>query len=508
MRVATSPATDRAALARGVLAAFAIAQLALLCLIVANHWRFPLFLETMEGTILQQVRRAAQWRHVFPEPAPDYVPLAYNPLLYYVSAPFAALFGASLAGVRLVAIAGLALTVWLVHAIVRDETGKPWLALVAAGLFAAAYKVMDAYLDTAHADSWLVASILLGSRLLAHGGSMRRDAAGIAILCAAFWFKQPGALFAASGLAFVIWRRGLRASWPAVAVALVAGPLLYVVAGPALFGSHFHYFTWQVPSSWSTLSLRALAGYAWFLIATYPVLLAVASLWLADQLWRAPAALSIWQAQLVTAIAAGALATLSPGSAANVFAPAGALLIIAGTIALAQALPDFDNPRRQSQGALAAAALALSFVPLLYDPRPLLVDRAGAEAAYRDLASLIGELGGPTASPSLGQLPSGPRLAPAGSWVALDDMIRGRRVPKRSPALFDAALAPALLPAPRFLLMNEPLADNAVFEALRPRYRLARDLGDRFRALAGLPGAYPVRSSWPRYVYERVRDGG
>jgi 4-amino-4-deoxy-L-arabinose transferase-like glycosyltransferase len=130
-----------------------------------DHLRFPFLLDLMEGTILQHVGRAAHGLAVYSWPTPDFVPLAYNPLYYYLCAPVTWVFGLDLPALRLVAVAGMAGSGAIIYLTVRKWTGSWWWGLMALGLFAAAYRVMDAYLDTAHSDSWLLCAALLGTYL-------------------------------------------------------------------------------------------------------------------------------------------------------------------------------------------------------------------------------------------------------------------------------------------------------------------------------------------------------
>ena len=57
--------------------------------LLVDHLGFPFNLGVMEGAVLQHFQRAVQGEAIFPEPTPGYVPLAYNPLYYYLSVPFA-----------------------------------------------------------------------------------------------------------------------------------------------------------------------------------------------------------------------------------------------------------------------------------------------------------------------------------------------------------------------------------------------------------------------------------
>ena len=67
-------------------------------------------------------------------------------------------------------------------------------------------------------------------------------------------------------------------------------------------------------------------------------------------------------------------------------------------------------------------------------------------------------------------------------------------------------VAPALEPTgSAYLLCNRPLAQREHFLGfLAVEYELQEDLGDRFRALRGLPGRY--EHGWPRYLYRYVGE--
>ena len=485
------------------LGVYALAQLTLLAGLVISHWRFPLFLETMEGTVLQHAVRAADGLSIYPAPTLDFVSLAYTPLFYLISAPVLWIFGPELTALRIVATAGYTLAIWLVFAVGRDQTRSPWWGLMAAGLFAASYATMDAYLDTAHCDSWMLASVLLGTWIIDRAPSRNHVLLGVAVLCAAFWFKQHGALFAIGGVAYLTWKHGVRASVPVWAIAALLGPGLYAIA-PLLFGPETHRFTLEVPSGWSTFSPRAGLRITAFLLISYPVLVwAVGYEYLAIYRQRF-AALSIWHVQGIAALASGLMASLDTGGARNTFIPLGVFVILLGIIGLARFS---DGAARSGWVKHAALALtALAFAMLLYNPRPYL-PRVNALAQYQALTNALRELDGPVASLSLGQLPSGYHLEPGILWVALDDMVRGPRA-RPANAVKAAALTSAFIarPAPHYLLMTEPLAGTPLFDQMAPYYALERDFEKRFSALAGLPGTYPVRRSYPRYLYRRITE--
>jgi hypothetical protein len=483
---------------------YAVACLAILAGLVMSHWRFPLFLETMEGAVLQHALRAADGLWIYPNPTPDFTALAYTPLYYVVSAPLMWIFGPELTVLRIVASAGYALAIWLTYAVVRDrgeESTQDWrIGLIAAGLFAAAYQVMDAYLDTAHSDSWMIASALLGTWIIDKAYAPRHIVFGVAVLCAAFWFKQHGALFALGGVAFVTWRHGVRASMPAWITAILFGPALYAVS-PLLFGPATHLFTYTVPSSWSVINLRGIGRLSGFALTSYP-LLAAASLYEYSAIWRTRfASLTIWHVQGIAALASGVLATFDTGGARNTFIPLGVFVIILGSLGAARLSRDaaFVTWGRT----LGVAVLALSFVPLAYNPRRYLTDQT-APLHYQKLISLLRDLDGPVASLSLGQLPADFRLSPAVLWVAIDDLERGRKArPENIQTAAALIAAVTSRPAPHYVLSNEPLDDTPLTRRLFPHYELLRDYETQFTSLAGLPGTYPTRHSYPRFLYQR-----
>ena len=246
---------EPAALLKGALTVLSSFWILVLMVLFVNHIRFPLFLDLMEGTVFQHFQRAASFQHIYPEPSPEYIPLAYNVFYYIVAVPFSWVFGETLSTLRLIAILATVGIGFLVFWILRRETGSRWWGLLGAGLFAASYFVMDSYLDTAHSDSSFVLCSIAGSALIQYRRSRGIRLLGLGILIASFWFKQHGALFAIGGVLFLTWDEGWRRSWPYWLVAAAFGPAFYLGLGPPLFGSHFTYFTSPPTSHVSTMAI-------------------------------------------------------------------------------------------------------------------------------------------------------------------------------------------------------------------------------------------------------------
>lgn len=488
--------------AQAALTAWGAANILFVIFLWFNHATFPLHLDLMEGTVLQHAERAARLAEVYPSPSPEYVPLAYNALYYYVAAPFIALFGPSLTVLRLVSIAGMLMCGFLIYRIVKRHTGSAWWGFIAAALAAAAYRAMDSHLDTAHSDSWFLCTALAGSYLLDVNRSRAWNIGGVLMLVASFWFKQHGALFALGGLAFLTLREG-RQSWPYWLAAAIAGPAVYLLAGPRLFGSHFHYFTWTVPSAWSELHLSSLDRYARFIIKHYGVLVVASTILMVNALQRGIRHLGIWEVQLVFAVLSGLMGALDPGSSDNVFIAAGTWFIVVGSIALHRFA---DVSARSRSQFIQTGALFVSFGLLAYDPRTVIVSNR-ADASYADFLSMLNAVPGTVYAPSQGQLASGYHFYPAAHWIALEDLVRGPGRDARNQPLTRRLLEPVAHPdQAAYILTNYPLRDvNPVLDFLVSRYVLVNDFGDRFEPLESLPKRW--NNGWPRYLYRYAPNG-
>ncbi len=454
-------------------AAAAVGSIFLLLFQISTHVRFPAVIEMMEATVLQHVERAASGQPIYTEPSREFVALAYNPGFYYASLPVTWLFGVSLAALRLQAILALLCTGVMMFLVVRDQTRDRSWALAAVGLFAAGYKAMDAYLDSAHSDSSMLFCGLAGSWLVAR----RKVIAGMIMLTCAFWFKQQGVWFVIGAIVF-------ERSLAAAAVPVLLGAIPYVFAGKALFGSHFHYHTWEVPRAWIDPAgaspaelLRILAG------ACLPLL--VPAVW---RLWRTIGRPSIWHAQLAAAAMIALAGMLDSGSSNNVYAPLVTLLILFAVFGLAS-MARFDF-------ALSTAVLILSFLAMANNPRDLTLPNE-ADSNYAEFLTYSKSLGGTVWSPKFGQLPEKP-FAYGAHWVAVYDLIRGPGRDERAHPITQRLLTPR----PDFIIMHNELEPDPVLGFLAGEYRLHEDLGERFRPLGNVPHRFGI--VWPRLVYKRT----
>ncbi len=483
-------------ISQGLVKGLALVSIGFMVFLYANHLFFSLHLDLMEGTVLQHVKQLIATHVIYSEPTPEFVPLAYNPLYYVISVPFVALFGASLPTMRLVAIiamVGIAVVMFLV---IKETTHSTWWGIIGVGLFAAAYRVMDTYLDNAHSDGWFIFSALLGSYIISKNRSYAYNLVGVAVLVAGFWFKQHGVIFVAVGLVFLLWRDGWFKSIGYVFVAGILGAGAYLFLGPVLFGPEFLYFTYQVPRQWSTVNIFTFIRYVRYIVANYPLLSFLSVL---ETVWAARAKfrrLTVWHFQFVAALLSGLMGSLDAGSVNNIYIPMGVWFILLGTIGLYNVANNVRVIKRQHLDAL---AFITSFAVLLYVPASVIVSPQ-AQQEYREFISTLQGLHAQVYGPFMGQLQSDYVLVPGVHWVSIEDMLRGPGRDEYDHPMTRKLLASVINPeGAAYIILPQPLDSDPLIGFLTKYYVLETDFGDQFKSLSTLPKRFS--NGWPRYLY-------
>ena len=475
---------------------YAVAQIALIVFLWFNHANFPLNLEAMELTRLEHLQRIVDGLPLYPEPSTDFIALAYNPLSYFLTVPFTWVFGVNLFSMRLVAILGMLGSGIVIYLAVYQGTKSRWWGLMAVGLFAAAYQVMDTYLDNAHADSWLILTILWGCYLVNQNRSQFRNIFGVLLVVTSFWLKQQGSLFIIGILLYLLWRDGWAKSWLAAILALVFAPGLYLLTPPQLFGSHFHYFTWSVPRQWVGINLQEIILLPQLIIKSYLPLATFSLIGFVWQIKNFHLKTSVWYFMLPIASGSAMMAVLTPGSNKNVFIPLGVWLIITGVIGLQQISQKYFSFEKLG---LHLFILGLSFILFIYNPLEVIVS-SKTKTTYQDFVSYLNSLDAPVYAPWIGQLQDSVQFYPSLHWVALSDLIRTPGTNLHNHSQIRELLEPvAKPPSKAYLLHNYGLEQDNLLNFLTESYVLDTDLGSRFQPLQTLPKRYNLL--WPRYLY-------
>ncbi|MBW2726051.1 MAG: DUF2029 domain-containing protein [Deltaproteobacteria bacterium] len=115
---------------------------------------------------MQHLVRILSGEVLYASPSIDFVPYPYPPFYYYAAIPFTSLVGVNLLALRLVSLLATLASAAILFALVRHETRRWDLGVVAAGLFVATYRISGAYMDVGRIDSLFVALVLGGVYLL------------------------------------------------------------------------------------------------------------------------------------------------------------------------------------------------------------------------------------------------------------------------------------------------------------------------------------------------------
>src|SRR6266702_1186108 len=189
--------------------------------------------------MVEQVGRALHGQSLYPAPSIADVAYPYPPLYVWASAAVAHVTGLGYLPLRLVSIAASVASLVLLFAIVEGEAGALG-GVVAAGLFAAAFRFTGGFYDVARVDSLFVALLLAGTL----AAFRARNGAGFAVagvlLGLGMLTKQTAVLAAVPvGLWLLVRPGGRRRD----AVALVAGAVVPIaVVGVAVQASSGGWF--------------------------------------------------------------------------------------------------------------------------------------------------------------------------------------------------------------------------------------------------------------------------
>ncbi|MEP6650006.1 MAG: glycosyltransferase family 39 protein [Lapillicoccus sp.] len=234
-----------------VLAAVGLASVVAYVVVALQRIGYPYELTYFEGSTVEVTARVAAGEPLYGPPTAQFTPWPYPPLYFWVTGLLARLTGADLPALRLVSFAASIAVLVLLAVIVRRAGGSLAAGIVAAGLYAATYRVSGAFADTGRVDSLLLAlllaAVLTGMRVRTWRGGVVLGA----LLLLGFLTKQNALVVAAPMLLWLLVRR--RPVGAAAAATLGVGLLGTTLAGNLLTdGWYARYVVAQLPSqSWT-----------------------------------------------------------------------------------------------------------------------------------------------------------------------------------------------------------------------------------------------------------------
>lgn len=404
----------------GLLSAWYVA---LFCYIAARRLGYPYDLEWMEGGVYEHVARVLEGKPIYVAPSVEFAPYIYTPLYYWVSAPFVALLGPGLLGLRVVSLISSLASFAALYALVWTSTRNRLAAWVALGAFAGCFELGGAWFDLARVDMLSLCLVLLA--LLALARSERYDVLAGLLFALAFLTKQSSSLIALPVLAArMLTQRGWRRLGGPLACGVTIGAASLLL--DASTHGWFRFYAFELPAS-HPLALEWRNGF-WQLdlFAHMPFAAACLLFVLVQPLpWR--------QALPRIALSCGLLASawsgrLHAGGYENVLLPA----LLALSWALGEALHAWTSaapaslPGSSRAGVRFAYALcAVQLSWLWYTPTRHIPSNADRRASERLVAHLRATRGR-VLLPSHGHLARLAGKPPHGHEMAFHDVFLGK----------------------------------------------------------------------------------
>jgi hypothetical protein len=356
---------------------------------------YPFELDWMEGGSVELAARVVAGHSLYAPPSLEFVGWTYPPLYYWLAAAVAKLTGVGFLPLRLVSFAASLASMATLAWIVIRETGNRIGGLVAAGLFAATYRISGAWFDVGRVDSLFLALTLLA---LAWGrwASGWRGAMALGTLAfLAFFTKQTALLALLPALVYLAVTR--RRVGIVALLTLLAWLLVSTVALDAMSHGWYRYFVF------SELAQQPWAHQVWvgfwvndILRRQWPlaILLIGGGVELARRAGarpalRSPAAYHVTAA--VGLIGSAWVSRLHTGGYANVLMPAYAAIALLAGLTYARLL---HGHQRRITRALLAVTLLLQLALLVY-PLSAQIPTASDRVAGSQLMARLRALPGP-----------------------------------------------------------------------------------------------------------------
>lgn len=215
--------------------------------VVAHRLGYPFELEWLEGGAVEVAHRVASGQALYGPPSLHFTPWPYPPLYFWISGALARVMGVGFLPLRIVSLVASLVVLWLLYRLVVAETGDRPAGVLAAGVYAATYRLAGAWADIGRVDSLFLAFALAGLFAARQAQSRRAGAVAGLLLFLSFFTKQDGLLIALPVIAWlVIVRRPAGVSALAVLGGLVA--LSTLVLDAVSHGWYRYYVFGELPS--------------------------------------------------------------------------------------------------------------------------------------------------------------------------------------------------------------------------------------------------------------------
>ena len=359
---------------------------------------YPFDLEWMEGGSVEHVRRLLTGQPIYVAPSLEFIPYNYPPFYYYVSAVVAQILGVTPTSLRLVSIVSSLASFVAIYLLVKRETGNRYAAGLAAGLFAATFRIAGAWFDIARVDSLFLALFLSGVYLI------RARTKHTMLVCAGLLFslailtKQTALVMAGSVILYLAITDVRRALILIGVVGLVAGGGTLVL--DYLSNGWYNYYIFELPTQFAARLVRPRLVFFWTddILSPLTIACGLAAIGLASMLSTSKSRGGFYLVVTVGMLLAAWLPRLQSGGYDNTLMPAFAgisILFGIGVHEIMQYAQRWSPKERVVVGIGVYSFCILQFAGLLYNPItqiPTRRDRNAGRALVGKLAQIPGRI--------------------------------------------------------------------------------------------------------------------
>lgn len=476
-------------------ALFASAGFIVMYVVVAlKRLPYPFELEWMEGSMVDHVRRVLDGLPLYAPPALEFTPFSYPPLFYWAAAAVAKLTGVGFEPLRIVSLAASLGAMLLMLLLVRRETRSWKFGLLAAGVFAATYRIVDGWFDVGRVDSLFLLLVLVAVCLIRCRETLLSWTIAGLSLTAAVLTKQAALAPAAALIAYGWWvnRRlaivlsasfilatALSVTW--MSVATDGWFWYYVLAQPAThhiaLASAVYFLCRSVCFGMGIALLAAIAGFVWL------------------RRGGDTKSFLFWALLVAGMFAASAILTIKAGGWQNSLLPVYSALAMMLALAAYNFFADVKPQASPDLSRFVWMAVVIQLAGLLYNPSARIPTPAD-ERAGRDLIAQISVFKGEVLLFSHGYLPLMAGKEPHANCMAVTGVLSGGWARAKEILLSDVKRA---LSEKRFAAIVLDAPNDLDFAAadLAESYRFERRVFDDPNVFWPVSG-YPTR---PQVIY-------
>lgn len=374
--VATPPATTAVPPhpMQGILLILAGLYLLSFVVVALLRLRYPYELEWMEGGTIDHVRRILSGEKLYAAPSLEFTAFIYPPLYYYLGALFSKVLGVGFLPLRLISLLATLGSCAFLYLLVLRETKNRAAGFIAAGLFAAMFKLSGYWYDLSRVDSLFVCFLLAGFYVLRARSGIGSRILAASLFTLALFTKQSGLLTVLPLLLYLPYRE--RKDGLAFAGAFIAFAGLGTLLLNQYFDGWYLYYTFTIPQH-HDLQLGRLRGFWWADTGWIYIAILLSGLYLfLRPHGESEASRRTREFYLVLTIGMVGMSWFSrihTGSFKNVIIPALAAFALLSGLALHHLLFAPAGEERKASGLLRnplliIGAFAVQFVALAYNP--------------------------------------------------------------------------------------------------------------------------------------------